>query len=237
MRGTMSASTKNMSSLLPMGMPCPGTTPPRSFVQTSKGESAACVSLLLDTWAEPKNCTWLTTCRMSWPQASTTASICEASTLRPSLSSMALTRRATARFSGRLNLMSKQCAERFLTCWSPRSLQMQMMGFLVALIMLMRACMPPLSPPPAMPSHSSMMMTARSMQPLPAPPIFSVWLPARELLMLSMIDFPRASEALNSISLYLGLQRATSVQVVVLPMPGGPLMSAARALRFSCTGL
>mmetsp|Transcript_39917 Transcript_39917/g.100276 ORF Transcript_39917/g.100276 Transcript_39917/m.100276 type:complete len:200 (-) Transcript_39917:12-611(-) len=110
-----------------------------------------------------------------------------------------------------------------------------MIGFLVFLIMFIKACMPPASPP-AMPSHSSMIITARSMQLPPFAFNFSVWLPERELLIWSTIFLLLASEALYSMSLYFGLQRATRVQVVVLPIPGGPLTKAARALIFSGAG-
>mmetsp|Transcript_54397 Transcript_54397/g.158011 ORF Transcript_54397/g.158011 Transcript_54397/m.158011 type:complete len:212 (-) Transcript_54397:176-811(-) len=174
-------------------------------------------------------------CRMSCPQASTMASTAESSTRLPSPSMTCLMRRATAAFSGRLNLMSKQIDAKLRTCWSLRSLQMQMMGFFVDLIMLIRACMPPLSPP-LMPSHSSMIITALSIALLAPAPRRRVWFPASEELMLSMMALPRASEALYSMSRYFGLQRATNVHVVVFPMPGGPLISAARALMFSGAG-
>merc|ERR1740138_125768 len=90
--------------------------------------------------------------------------------------------------------------------------------------------------PPAIPSHSSMMITDRSRALLLAAPSFSVMLPAKDLLISSTIFLLRASEALNSLQEYFGLHFATKTLVVVLPMPGGPLMRAARAFKFS-TGL
>merc|ERR1719456_1893408 len=79
-------------------------------------------------------------------------------------------------------------------------------------------------------------MTDRSRAFFVLEPSFSVMLPAKDLLISSTIFLLRASEALNSLQEYLGLHLATKTLVVVFPMPGGPLIRAARAFRFSGGG-
>mmetsp|Transcript_92026 Transcript_92026/g.201680 ORF Transcript_92026/g.201680 Transcript_92026/m.201680 type:complete len:241 (-) Transcript_92026:563-1285(-) len=117
---------------------------------------------------------------------------------------------------------------------------MQMMGFFVCLIILMRAALPPRSPAPR-PSTSSIMIKHRLVEgivpstgpPRPFGPKEMVRFPARQSDMVLMIFCPRASEALYSSTSVHPKALATNLAAVVLPMPGGPLTSAARALMLS----
>mmetsp|Transcript_1862 Transcript_1862/g.4125 ORF Transcript_1862/g.4125 Transcript_1862/m.4125 type:complete len:240 (+) Transcript_1862:1213-1932(+) len=157
----------------------------------------------------------------------------------PSESATSTARRAMTDLTGLRYLRSRQWATRDRTFWDCRSLQMQMMGTLLFLIILMSSAMPERSPAP-MPSTSSMMMTrffsALSFllpfffppppPPPPPPPKFNTLDPVTSPSPSLRLFFDRASEALSSRKSRPD-SRATRVAVVVLPMPGGPERRAA----------
>mmetsp|Transcript_16731 Transcript_16731/g.52319 ORF Transcript_16731/g.52319 Transcript_16731/m.52319 type:complete len:350 (-) Transcript_16731:471-1520(-) len=157
-------------------------------------------------------------CRMSLPQLSARSSAALASSARPSSPATWTSRFAIVSFIGRRNLRSTHELARDRTFWLLLSLQMHTTGTLELLISLMSSAEPPRSPAP-MPSTSSMITHFFTTAP-PASEFESRFTVSRDF-------FDRASEAFVSTTWYPS-DRATSVAIVDLPMPGGPEMSAPR---------
>mmetsp|Transcript_5911 Transcript_5911/g.20209 ORF Transcript_5911/g.20209 Transcript_5911/m.20209 type:complete len:296 (+) Transcript_5911:1006-1893(+) len=174
---------------------------------------------------------------MSLPQDSTSSSAAFCSMVSPSFIAMAMTRFAIVTFMGRLKRRSKQWFARVLTLADWRSLQMQMMGVDDDLMSLTRAWDPPRSLP-LRPSISSMMTTRRrrffdgGAAPFFAKDDDTTWQPKASPSVSSTVRADRVSDAFNSTT---SKPRAaqSSAAMELLPMPGGPLRSAALAPGFS----
>mmetsp|Transcript_17673 Transcript_17673/g.29690 ORF Transcript_17673/g.29690 Transcript_17673/m.29690 type:complete len:360 (-) Transcript_17673:973-2052(-) len=172
---------------------------------------------------------------MSLLQLSTSDSIVGWSTVSPSEEATTIMRLATCVFMGLLNLRSRQwliSAFTFVLYWS---LQMQMMGILLILMVSIRSAMPPRSPFPDMPSTSSMISNffCGAVHP---PAMDTERLVTISLMALASFPstppstsrslFPRVSLAFTSVTMYPSAF-AMIPALLVLPMPGGPLSSTA----------
>mmetsp|Transcript_29544 Transcript_29544/g.75743 ORF Transcript_29544/g.75743 Transcript_29544/m.75743 type:complete len:263 (-) Transcript_29544:415-1203(-) len=200
-----------------------GEQAPSSLRVASKGSSTMESFSLgpeLSDWSCIKHC------RMSEPAPVAMSKASASSIAIPSSWATESTRAATSITVGRVNLSSAQCLEMDRTTLHWRSLQMHTIGTAAVLMYDMRAWAPPRSPADS-PSISSMMTIDLSIAICGVTLAEIIEFTETLLSVLSTEVLSRVSEALNASTVYfnsLPIREAA----VVLPIPGGPLMSIAR---------